>query len=40
MSAPLTRERTSPSRFSFRITRTLLIFANSDPSSAEMKLNL
>lgn len=33
-SAPRTRERTKPSRFSFRITRTLLIFANSKPSSA------
>lgn len=36
-SAPRTRDRTKPSRFSFRMTRTLLIFANSKPSSAMEK---
>lgn len=36
-SAPRTRDRTKPSRFSFRMTRTLLIFANSKPSSAESR---
>lgn len=34
-SAPRTLDRTKPSRFSFRITRTLFIFANSKPSSAK-----
>lgn len=33
-SAPRTRDRTKPSRLSFRMTRTLFIFANSKPSSA------
>lgn len=33
-SAPRTRDRTKPSRFSFRMTRTLFILANSNPSSA------
>jgi hypothetical protein len=37
ISAPRTLDRTRPSRFSFLITRTLLIFASSRPSSAAIK---
>jgi hypothetical protein len=35
-SAPLTRDRISPSRLELRKTRTLLILANSSPSEAKM----